>query len=611
VPLPRTSFTRIDAIVCALILALCGLPFFLFEKAPDFVNDDVYYVDLADSLVHQHSYMANFAHERVQPPGLPVILAVICTTIGCTHDILTRSMSVFFALGLLLSYQLIRLQRGRLIAAASCLLTATAPNVFPWLTTRLWPTFPYFAITILIFLLIPKLETAKRVSSRVLLAVTLGFLLTAAVIVDSIGIALIAAILAWLFLSFFGNPGVAGLRLKYLLPAVLLALSVEVLWMQQGNNTRDWPLPGRGESYLAQLKLKSGNHPELGLASPKDVVYRIENNLNESTVFLDQALLRRWVGDSWTSPLIMGTLTLIVCGLLISLWGQNGQLCALYFIFYESIYLLWPWSNGVVRFAVPVLPLACLYLAEGALSLWKGGRRYPRKIGISFLPITLALACFAGVQNPSLSAGHGLLSKFSMIFWIACALLCALLIWRGKTISWGDSFPLRFFQKTTSLGRLSFTPVHILLTLAVIYLVAIGVAGEITMGRENLVSGYEKFQNGPEIRAAQWLQSHTDENVVIATRQEGLIYHYAKRKEIWFPPLTDPAILMRGILDHQISYLVVIHRKSSYYSPRETECFDLLNKVYPRAFQQVEKAGPLTIYEVRKAANQNTFNQPK
>jgi hypothetical protein len=133
-----TSLKAKDIVVHILILALSAVPFFLYEKAPDFVNTDVHYVDLADSLLHSHSYSTNFTQERLQPPGLPVILASICTTVGCAHDILTRTMPVFLALGLLFSYEVVRRQRGRFIAAASCLLLAASPSIFPVVTSQIW-----------------------------------------------------------------------------------------------------------------------------------------------------------------------------------------------------------------------------------------------------------------------------------------------------------------------------------------------------------------------------------------------------------------------------------------------------------------------------------------
>jgi len=368
----RAPFTAADLLVYVLILGLGALPFFLYEKAPDFINADVYYVDLADSLLHHHSYAANFVPERVHPPGLPAIVVSVCVTLGCTHNTLIRTMPVFLTLGLLLGYEVLRRQRGRLIAAASCLLLASSPDIFPWVTSRLSPSFPYLFTSMLVLLLMPKLETSQKGLRRLLAVVLLCFLVTAAVMIESAGIALIGAMLAWLILSFFGFPEIARLRLKLLLPIVLFALVAQVLWLQRGSNPRDWPLPGRGESYIAQLRLKSGNNPELGLASSKDIVLRVANNLKQSTTLFGEMLLQCWISPSWTSPLIVGFIVLVLSGLWSSLWRSSSQLCALYFICYKCIGLLWPWYSGMVRFGLAVLPLACLYLAEGFVALPTG-----------------------------------------------------------------------------------------------------------------------------------------------------------------------------------------------------------------------------------------------
>src|SRR5208283_2541259 len=128
VRLPRTQrcFTAADLFVCALIIALGALPFFLYERAPDFLHADADFAERADSLLHG-SYSLNFVPERVEPPGLPIILALVCVTVNCTHNTLIRTMPVFLYLGLLLSYGVIRRQRGRPIAAASCLVLASSP----------------------------------------------------------------------------------------------------------------------------------------------------------------------------------------------------------------------------------------------------------------------------------------------------------------------------------------------------------------------------------------------------------------------------------------------------------------------------------------------------
>jgi hypothetical protein len=119
------------------------------------------------------------------------------------------------------------------------------------------------------------------------------------------------------------------------------------------------------------------------------------------------------------------------------------------------------------------------------------------------------------------------------------------------------------------------------------------------MGRENLVSGPKRLEDTPEIQAARWIRSHTDSNDVVVARQISLIYHYAKRKVVWFPPITDPKVLMSGIREHHAKYVIVVDRDYSYYLPPEADCFAVLNRAYPDAFRLVEKERQLRIYEVR------------
>jgi len=450
----------------------------------------------------------------------------------------------------------------------------------------------------LVLLLIPKLETSQKGPHRLLAVVLLCFLVTAAVMIESAGIALIGAMLAWLILSFFAYPEIAGLRLKLLLPIVLFALVAQVLWLQRGSNPRDWPLPGRGESYLAQLRLKSGNNPELGLASPKDIVLRVANNLKQSTTLFGEMLLQHWISPSWSSPVIIGLIVLVLSGLWSSLWRSKSQLCALYFICYECIYLLWPWFSGMVRFGLAVLPLACLYLAEGVLAILQWSREHPRRVGAVFLPVSIVLAFFAR-DGWAAGTGHSLQDRMSLVFWVVCAVICVRFIWKRSLPSWSSlSWAQKFFGRRYLVGSLSFRPAQLFVVLAVTYLVATGVAADVSRGRQNLASGVVTFENTPEIQAARWIESHSAPNVILASRQVGLIYHYSRRKVIWFPPITDLKVLMRGLRELHVDYLIVVDRRSSYYLPSEKVCFDLLDKAYAGTFRLVEENGPLRIYEV-------------
>jgi hypothetical protein len=588
----------VDLVVYVLILCLGALPFFLYEKAPDLLHEDANYVTLAKSLLHG-SYSNDFVSEKIQPPGLSVILAAVCATSGCTHDTLIRTMPLFLTLGFLVCYEVIRRQGGRLIAATSCLLLASSPALFVYVSSRLWPAYPYFFVSMLVLFLAPRLESSLSGTRRVLAASLLALLVTSAVLIQSAGLALIGALLAWTVLLFFRDPPAGKSRLAFVAPAILLALFVQTLWLHRGSNPREWPLHGYPESYAAQLRLKSGNYPEMGLASPKDIVLRVGNNLKERTLYLEYALTRIWISPSWASIGVAGGVLLVLLGVCSSLLRNDFQLCALYFLAYECIYLFWPWSFETPRFALPILPLAFLYLAEGAIALHRWSQEYPRRVAAVFLPLSITLAFFAARQGWRAAAGHGLQDKLSAVFWILSGVMCARLVWKGSLPSPQFLSSARsFLSRRSSTGSFCFSRAQLLVTLLVACLVGNGVAGEIPIGRENLIAGSTRLDQVPEIQAARWIKSHTDPSAIVASRLVSLVYHYSGRKVVWFPPITNPDVLMRGIGEHHIQYVIVIDRGFNYYLPPDPACFDVLYRAYPQAFRLVEANGHVKIYEV-------------
>jgi hypothetical protein len=183
-------FIAADLLVCALIIALGILPFIFYQRAPDSLHHDVSYVELGKSLL-RGSYSFNCVTERFQPPACRLSLHLACSTIGCTHDILIPTMPVFLALGFILSYVIIRRQLGRPTGVAS------------------WPSLPYFFVTMLFLFLAPKWEMLENALSRFLTACLLCLLLTRAVMIQSVGIALIGAFLGSTVLSFLRDAPTA------------------------------------------------------------------------------------------------------------------------------------------------------------------------------------------------------------------------------------------------------------------------------------------------------------------------------------------------------------------------------------------------------------------
>jgi len=181
-------------------------------------------------------------------------------------------------------------------------------------------------------------------------------------------------------------------------------------------------------------------------------------------------------------------------------------------------------------------------------------------------------------------------------------------------LRWGQSL----LGKRYSVAGLSFSLVQLVGVLSVTLLVATTVAADIPIGLDNLISGSSRLASTPEIQAADWIRSHTAPDVKIASRHVGLVYHYSRRRVIWFPPITNPKVLMQGIREHHIQYLIIIDRGFNYYLPPEMVCFDKLYTTYPDEFRLVEEKGKLRIYEVlRESADlsagqrRNELNQTR
>jgi hypothetical protein len=118
------------------------------------------------------------------------------------------------------------------------------------------------------------------------------------------------------------------------------------------------------------------------------------------------------------------------------------------------------------------------------------------------------------------------------------------------------------------------------------------------MARDNQVSGAQEFASTPEIQAARWIESNTEPTAIIASGQNSLIHHYSRRRVVWFPPISNPDVVMEGIRRYHVQYIVVITRRWYYYLPPETLCFELLDKAYPGSFRLVHSDGQVRIYQV-------------
>ena len=190
-----------------------------------------------------------------------------------------------------------------------------------------------------------------RIQRGLLLPVWIALLsvaLVLAVLIRSVGIALIVGLVTWTVTSFVLAPENARLRMKRFLIPLVLGLVAQLGWSgwAQRHEALEWQLPGYPGSYVSQLRVKDGQHPELGLAHVSDIPNRMGRNVVMQAAGFAQLLIRRNISKFWSSPAICGVVIVIAVGLASSL-RDAGQLHDWYFLWYECIFLVWPWDYGI------------------------------------------------------------------------------------------------------------------------------------------------------------------------------------------------------------------------------------------------------------------------
>ena len=176
--------------------------------------------------------------------------------------------------------------------------------------------------------------------------------------------ALLFALLMVVVVSCLRDRRIGGRRLLRVLPILIVGFGVQGWWMFRKPAPLEWNVPGYPAPYLEQLKVKDGNFPELGLAKWSDIPVRVGKNLLGDADVLMQVVIRHGVNERRVLLLLI-PISLAAVGWAYSLWLAGGtDVVAWYFAMYEIIYLLWPFRMES-RFALPVAPLALLYIWQG------------------------------------------------------------------------------------------------------------------------------------------------------------------------------------------------------------------------------------------------------
>lgn len=607
-----SSLRQADILVFALILGIGALQFFYTARASDFLGDDVFWSDSARSIVDHGYYGMNGYAETNMPPGLPFILALLRIAGAGSHAACLRTMVVFGVLGFLASYELLRRQVPRGVAAAVCLLLISSRVYFDLVTQQVWPSTPYFFAAMCALLVAGKLEHTARVVWGALLTV----LIAASLVIASVGIAFLGAMVMSICAGFFRDRRLAIVRLKTYVPVLLVGIAVQGYWMlgrgsvdaSAGIGVQEWPVPGFPRSYLAQLPLKSGRYPELGTASIHDIGVRIVQNAAEYSNLLSRMLFQRMPDLAWMSVLVAGPLLLMTLGWGYSIWTNGGDLQDWYFAGFWLIYLLWPW-RAEMRFFLPVSALACLYMWRGAKALIFLAKNRPRLLGVIWCPVAVLLTASAWLwMNGSGIARHlyngGVEDEVSLVVWLLLTGHAAWMVWANH--AWLTPASALWRRCSHRNGAVRISPQRIvqlfgICTVAI--LIVLGLTIQLESGRSNLDLNSDTNHPGPDVLAGTWTRSHTDTQAVVMARLVPTVSHYSDRKVIWFPPSSDPQLLMEGIRKHKVNFVIVARREYNYYLPPDEDCFAPLLKIHADAFRLVRQRPEFRVFQVVVGAN--------
>lgn len=582
-----------DVAVYALLIALAVMQFVLTLRAKD-VASDATYVELAKSVARGAPYGFNFKPETMLPPGFPYLLALLIGIVGSSFVVIVRALTVFTALALIFTYELLRGLQSRVAAAAICLLVASTPLVFVYSTRLVFSDMPYFFTSMCLLWTVVHLDSIREGRwKQFFLWLGCLVLLLSSVLIRSTGIALLTGLLAWLAVSVLKDKARARRRLLIFVPLLVFGMATQVAWMRWAvkHQFSEWPIHGYQDNYLTQLRVKSGNYPELGLATWKDVLVRPIYNADDRATELWSLVTRKSVASAWYSPTTTVPLVLVLLGLGSSIWKTGGGLAEWYFLSYEGMYLFWPWDFEE-RFLLPVVPLACLYLWRGTELLLRMARSKPRRVaaaGIALAAIGIASTEMWGrhIQRPH--------PELCIAIWIMIVIASAVLFGSKpdqiEKICARANKAILLYGRSVSLGQ-------ILGGTAVVALFLLGLAMQARLGAANLHYRAEDDVFYPDIEAAEWIRDHSAPSAVVMARKEDLVYYYGGRRVVWFPPSTDAQLLMNGIRLYHVQYVIVVDGNDNYWRPPAEQCFDALSSAYPTAFTLVHQMPHEKVYEV-------------
>jgi len=254
--------------------------------------------------------------------------------------------------------------------------------------------------------------------------------------------------------------------------------------------------------------------------------------------------------------------------------------------------LLWPWKSEV-RFLLPVAPLAFLYLWRGGKVLLDVVSRKPVAVGITSFFLAIFLGLSAGVSAWRTAA---LQPKIAAIFWAMTASVGAGMLWCRRRRFASTIVPILTPSGVVKIDFVKSLAIGGGISLAI--LIALGVVQDFAVRRENLNFDVRKHGAYPDVAAAQWIKSHTPGSDAVMARFPPIVHYYSGHRIVWFPPSSNPKLLMEGIRKYKVEFIIVTNKPPFNWLPSEQDSFEKLVRAYPMDFLIAHEEAQFKIYSV-------------
>lgn len=569
------------------VFALCALAYAWFaQRTYDYGSgDEAVYIGVAHSLAAGEGYRFNGNFDAPYPPGVSALLVPVTAASGDSYLALSRFNAIFGAFGIAVValYGIVRRQRYWPIIAVALVASV---GYFRITTGGVEADVPFLVFSIAVLAWVEWITRKPERESPWLAAPVAAALLLAVIATRSIGIAMLAALFAT------GLARAMQSRLSQRTPGMrtgdLRALAVAFAvgsagWVAWGR----WSAAHRAEissseifgKYSDQLRLLDPHQPDLGLATPFQMLLRIPHGLVTQAGHAAE-LLTNFGGltPSWFSvPILLGA-TLILIGIVLELRRPN-PLLGWYLLAYIGVLSLWPFDEGV-RFVLPIFPLLFICIA-GALE-WMAVPTAERRQTVRRLLIALALLGASGAAVTGIAARHLSLQELaSLAIWAALLLLAVSGLHRRWPLT-----PL----SPRSRGRA--------LVAYLVLFALVGMPTLVELAAARLDPTRPVRREGLR-RGADWIRRNTATDAVVMSTWPRAMHYTTGRLTVALPITARAEALTGAITRWKPDYLILEDPiPFEYLRPTPSEQLAILERAAPQSLQLVARLDGARIFRV-------------